>query len=73
MDIIKMVQHFGVFRYDTIPSAADIGRALWDTEKMYDDLTTLYNAFSWFCLEEISYIWYRYLEDNPDYYTALTA
>jgi hypothetical protein len=28
-DIISMVQHFGVFRYETPPTAADIGKALW--------------------------------------------
>jgi hypothetical protein len=73
-DIISMVQHFGVFRYDTPPSSASIGKALWGTAgKLQDDLTSLYNVFAWFCLEEISHIWYRYLEDNPAYYTELSA
>jgi hypothetical protein len=72
-DIIGMVRHFGVFRYDTPPSASDIGRALWGTGKLQDDLTSLYNVFAWFCLEEISHVWYRYLEDNPAYYAELSA
>jgi hypothetical protein len=61
-DIISMVQHFGVFRYDRPPSASDIGRALWDTGKLKDDLTGLCNVFAWFCLE-----------DNPAYYAELSA
>jgi hypothetical protein len=72
-DIIGMVQGFDVFRYGTPPTAASIGRALWDTGKLKDDLTSLYNVFAWFCLEEISHVWYRYLEDNPDYYAGLSA
>jgi hypothetical protein len=72
-DIISMVQHFGVFRHDIPPSVGDIGRALWGTGKAQGNLTSLYNVFSWFCLEEISNIWYRYLEDNPGYYAELSA
>jgi hypothetical protein len=72
-DIISMVQHFGVFRHGRHPSASDIGRALWGTGKLKDDLTALYNVFAWFCLEEVSRIWYRYLEDNPAYYAELSA
>jgi hypothetical protein len=72
-DIIGMVQHFGVFRHDIPPSVGDIGRALWDTGKVRDNLTSLYNVFAWFCLEEISHTWYRYLEDNPGYYAELSA
>jgi hypothetical protein len=72
-DIISMVQRFGVFRYDTPPTAASIGQALWCTGKLQDNLTSLYNVFAWFCLEEISHIWYRYLEHNPDYYAELSA
>jgi hypothetical protein len=64
-DIIGMVQGFGVFRHGTPPTAADIGKALWGTGTLKDDLTSLYNVFAWFCLEEISRVWYRYLEDNP--------
>ncbi|MDR2785440.1 MAG: hypothetical protein LBB83_05960 [Treponema sp.] len=72
-DIISMVQGFGVFRYDTPPTAASIGKALWGTGALKDDLTSLYNVFAWFCLEEISHVWYRYLEDNPGYYAELSA
>jgi hypothetical protein len=68
-----MVQHFGVFRHDRPPAASDIGRALWGTGKLKDDLTSLYNVFAWFCLEEVSHIWHRYLEDNPAYYAELSA
>jgi hypothetical protein len=72
-DIIRMVQGFGVFRYTTPPSAGEVGKALWDTGKVQENLTELYNVFSWYCLEEISHTWFRYLEDNPDYYAELTA
>jgi hypothetical protein len=72
-DIIGMVQSFGVFRHETPPTPASIGRALWGTGKLKDDLTSLYNVFAWFCLEEVSHICYRYLEDNPGYYAELSA
>jgi hypothetical protein len=72
-DIISMVQGFGVFRYGTPPTPAEVGKALWGTGKLKDDLTSLYNVFAWFCLEEISHVWYRYLEDNPSYYAELSA
>ncbi|GHV92368.1 hypothetical protein AGMMS50268_28710 [Spirochaetia bacterium] len=72
-DIIKMVQGFGVFRHTTPPTAGEVGKALWDTGKVQENLTELYNVFSWFCLEEVSHVWYRYLEDNPDYYADLPA
>jgi hypothetical protein len=36
-DTISMVRHFGVFRYDTPPSTACIGRAIWGTGKLQDD------------------------------------
>jgi hypothetical protein len=73
MDIIKMVQSFGVFRYSTPPTSGEVGKALWDSVHIYDELTTLYNVFAWYALEEISNIWYRYLEDNPAYYAELSA
>jgi hypothetical protein len=72
-DIIGMVQGFGVFRHETPPTAASIGRALWGISTLQEDLTNLYNVFAWFCLEEISHVWYRHLEDNPDYYAGLSA
>jgi hypothetical protein len=72
-DIIGMVRGFGVFRYETPPSVNDIGRALWGADTLKDDLTSLYNVFTWFALEEISRVWFRYLEDNPAYYAELSA
>ncbi|GHU51829.1 hypothetical protein FACS189496_0930 [Bacilli bacterium] len=72
-DIIKMVQSFGVFRHTMPPTAGEVGKALWDTGKVQENLTELYNVFSWFCLEEVSHVWYRCLEDNPAYYAELSA
>jgi hypothetical protein len=72
-DIIGMVQGFGVFRYEMLPTPAEVGRALWGTGALKDDLTGLYNVFAWFALEEISRVWFRYLEDNPAYYAELSA
>jgi hypothetical protein len=72
-DIISMVQGFGVFRYGTPPTAFSIGQAIWGTGHLNDDLTSLYNVFAWFCLEEIFHIWYRHLENNPGYYAELSA
>jgi hypothetical protein len=72
-DIIKLVQSFGVFRYSTPPASEEVGKALWDSAHIHDELTTLYNVFAWYALEEISHIWYRYLEDNPAYYAELSA
>jgi hypothetical protein len=71
-DIISMVQGFGVFRHSNKPTPSEVGRALWDS-KEYQELTTLYNVFAWYALEEISRTWYRYLEDNPGYRTKLSA
>jgi hypothetical protein len=31
MDIIKLVQSFGVFRYATPPASGEVGKALWDS------------------------------------------
>jgi hypothetical protein len=42
-DIINMVRNFGVFRYDTPPSSSSIGKVLWGTGKLQDDLTSLFN------------------------------
>jgi hypothetical protein len=73
MDIIKLVQSFGVFRYSTPPTSGEVGKALWDSAHIHDELTMLYNVFAWYALEEISNIWYRYLGDNPEYYAELSA
>jgi hypothetical protein len=72
-DLIKMVQSFGVFRNSTPPTSDEVGKALWDSAYQYDELTNLYNVFAWYALEEVSNIWYRYLEDNPGYWEQLSA
>jgi len=72
-DIFEMVQSFGVFRNSEKPTPAEIGKALWDKSKTYPELTTLYNVFSWYALEEVSRAWYRYLEENPGYRAELAA
>jgi hypothetical protein len=72
-DIISMVQEFSVFRNSDKPTPSEVGRALWDSGKNYDDLTTLYNVFAWYALEEVSRTWYRYLEENPTVRAELAA
>jgi hypothetical protein len=52
MDVILLVQSFGVLRYDTPPASGEVGKALWDSAHIYDELTTLYNVFAWYALEE---------------------
>jgi hypothetical protein len=71
-DIISMVQSFGVYRNTEKPTPSEVGRALWNN-KIEGGLTTLYNVFSWYALEEVARTWYRYLEDNPSYRVALSA
>jgi hypothetical protein len=71
-DIISMVQGFGVFHNCEKPTPSEVGRSLWDSNKS-PDLTTLYNVFAWYALEEVSRTWYRYLEENPAVMAALTA
>ena len=72
-DIITMVQGFGVFRHSEKPTAEEVGKALWDSGKYWPDLTTLYNVFAWYALEEVSRTWYGYLEENPGYRVELSA
>jgi hypothetical protein len=67
-----MVQGFGIYRGQRPPPVSDIYRALRDTARTRDDLADLYNVFSWFCLEDISNIWYRYLDNNYPFYASLT-
>jgi hypothetical protein len=62
-DIFTMVQNFVVFRNSDKPTATEIGKALWDRSQSYPELTSLYNVFAWYALEEVSKTWYRYLED----------
>jgi hypothetical protein len=59
-DAVKMIQGFGIYRHEKPPAPKDIARALWDTSKIHDELSGLYNVFSWFCLEDIAHIWHRY-------------
>jgi len=72
-DIISMVQGFGVFRNSDKPTPSEVGRALWDSGQQWDDLTSLYNVFVWYALEEVSRTWYRYLEENPAVRVELAA
>jgi len=72
-DIISFIQNFGVFRRSDKPATSEVGRALWDRQKTHPDLTSLYNVFAWYSLEEVSRTWYRYLEDNPAYRAELSA
>jgi hypothetical protein len=72
-DIFTMVQNFGVFRNSEKPTIVQIGKTLWGNSRIQEELTTLYNVFAWYALEEVSRAWYRYLEDNPAYHTELSA
>jgi hypothetical protein len=71
-DIISMVQGFGVFRNSDKPGPSEVGRALWGGKKQ-EELTTLYNVFAWYALEEVSRTWYRYLEEHPAVKVELSA
>jgi hypothetical protein len=71
-DIISMVQGFGVFRHGDKPTPSEVGRALY-SGRTYDDLTTLYNVFAWYALEEVSRVWLYYLEEHPAQRAALSA
>jgi hypothetical protein len=72
-DIITMVQGFGVFRNSDKPTAGQVGKALWDSGKQWPDLTSLYNVFAWYALEEVSRTWYRYLEEHPAIRAGMSA
>ena len=72
-DIISMVQNFGVFRNGSKPTTGEVGKALYDTCRIHPELTSLYNVFSWYALEEVSYTWLMYLEENPSLHAALAA
>jgi len=73
MDIISMVQNFGVFRNTEKPAISDVGKALWDKSQIYNKYFDLYNVFSWYALEEIAHTWHRYLEENPSVVESLLA
>jgi len=72
-DIFSMVQGFGVFRNSEKPTPTEIGKALWDRSKTYTELTSLYNVFAWYALEEVSRTWYMYLDENPSLKAELAA
>ena len=73
MDIISMVQNFGIFKNSDKPSISDVGKALWDKSQIYIKYFNLYNVFSWYALEEIAHTWQRYLENNPAVVESLLA
>jgi len=64
-DLFFLVQNLKYFKNKKSPWALDIEKALWDENNPYSDLTDIYNALSWYTLEEIAVTWYRYLEENP--------
>jgi hypothetical protein len=72
-DIISMVQNFGVFHRSEKPTPSEVGKALWDKSQTWEELTSLYNVFAWYALEEVSNTWYRYLEENPAVRAELSA
>jgi len=73
IDLISMVQEFGVFRNTEKPTPTEVGKALWDKSKTYPELKDIYLAFVWYTLEEVSKTWYRYLEEHPDYWAQIAA
>ena len=72
IDIISMVQYFGVFEKSKKPSISDVGKALWDST-IHEELNELYNVFAWYTLEEIARIWDWYVEENQGYSAELSA
>jgi hypothetical protein len=72
-DIISMVQNFGVFHRSEKPTLSEVGTALWDTSQTWEELTSLYNVFAWYALEEVSRTWYRYLEEHPSMKSVFSA
>jgi hypothetical protein len=72
-EVFEMVKNFGVFSHSTPPASGEIGKALWDSGKIHEGLTSLYNVFSWFALEEIARVWSDYLYENPAYRAELSA
>ena len=70
-DAVKMIQNFEIYRNGKPPASKEVEKALWNTSGIHDDLLGLYNVFSWFCLEDISKIWHRYMVDNYSFYESL--
>jgi len=73
IDILSMVQEFGVFKNTKKPSISNIGKALWDSGLYNPKLNNLYQVFAWYALEEIAHTWQRYLEENPSVVKSLLA
>jgi len=73
IDIISMVQGFGIFKDTNKPTISDVGKALWDKSQVYIKYFDLYNVFSWYALEEIAHTWQRYLEEHPAVVESLLA
>ena len=63
IDIITLIQGFGVFCNSEKPAISEVGKALWDSH-YNPELNNLYNVFAWYTLEEVSHTWRRYLEDH---------
>jgi hypothetical protein len=72
IDLIAMVQSFGVYRNNDKPTPSEVGKALWNN-RIEENLSDLYDNFSKYVLEEVANTWYRYLEDNPSYRVALSV
>jgi len=72
LDIISLIQGFGIFRNSQKPTASEISKALWEN-RYREEHHTLYNVFAWYTLEEIAHTWYRHIEDNPELTEQLSA
>jgi hypothetical protein len=72
-DVISMIQEFNSFRHTEKPTPSDVGKALWDNRKYDNNLSSLYDVFAWYALEEMSRTWYVYLEENPGKRQKLSA
>ena len=71
-DEISIVQNFGVFRNTQKPTAGEIGKALW-CNVYHQKLNNLYNALTWYALEQIAHTWRTYLEDQQALANKLSA
>jgi hypothetical protein len=64
IDVISMVQNFGIYCNSSKPTISQIGKALWDSGNYQSEFENLYNVFARYTLEELAQTWYRYLEEN---------
>ena len=60
LDVLYMIKDFSALKYDYY-CLGDIGEALWDKDYISAH-DYIYNALSWYVLEEISCTWHNYLE-----------